>query len=126
MPRALRIWIATAVLATVAVAAHAQGPGGAPGMPMQRLGGGRPAAGAGLGTPGMPMARMGRGGGVPQAAPTRRSYGGIAGSPGVMSSQSFRASTMANQMNGGSFQRSSAAMVGGATMGLGSRPASPR
>lgn len=63
----------------------------------------------GIGTPGMPMGRMnGQGGGFSSAPPARRSYG----VGGVVSSQNFRASTLANQARG---SRPTAA-------GIGSRP----
>lgn len=59
--------------------AVAQGPGGVPGAPVQRAGGGRAQAGASLGVPGAPMSRMGRGGRLPIGAnsslPQSRSSG---------------------------------------------------
>jgi len=65
--------------AGVAGSALAQGPGGAPGSPMQRMGGGRAQAGASLGMPGSPMTRMGRGSRPPIGAnsslPQSRSSG---------------------------------------------------
>lgn len=125
MRHVVKLCIAFSLLAATTVAAHAQGVGGAPGAPMSRLGSGRPGAGAGIGSPGAPMARMGRGGGAPQAAaPARRSYGGLSGAPGVMSSQSFRASNLSGQFSGGGMQRSSSGMVNSARMNV--APPSPR
>lgn len=106
------------------VPVFAQGPGGVPGAPMPRLG---RSAGqtSGLGVPGAPMARMGRGGaGMSQATATRRSSGAF-GVQGVMTSQSFRASNMANQARGAGMQRSSASLINGATRGA-SRIDTPR
>lgn len=118
------IGIAAGVL--MAAAVHAQGPGGMPGMPAQRLSP-SPGQGAGIGTPGAPMARMGRGSGMPQgSAPSRRSYGGMAGVPGRMSSQQFRSSTYANQARNLGGMRSAAGIVSGATQGAVSVPANPR
>lgn len=120
------VWVAFAVVAASAAPVFAQGPGGSPGMPMQRMGPARGQA-TGMGAPGMPVARMGRGGGVPaQATPSRRSYSGIAGVPGVMSSQNFRASNMAGQYKGGGVQRSSSAIISGATRGTVTLPANSR
>lgn len=114
--------LASAVLAVGCIAAFAQGPGGAPGMPMQRQGPSR-GQGAGIGTPGMPMNRMGKaGGGFSTAAPTRRSYSGMSGVPGVMSSQGFRASSMASQARGAGIQRSSSAVINNATRGMVTAP----
>lgn len=118
-PRAFRVLITSLVLATGNVAVFAQGPGGVPGMPMQRLGAARGPANS-LGTPGMPMARMGRGGGIQQAAPARRNYGGMAGTPGIMSSQNFRANSYANQAKTSGMVRSSSGIVGGVTRGAAS------
>ena len=127
MRRVFRLCIAFSLLSATAVAAHAQGAGGAPGAPMQRLGGGRPGVGAGLGTPGAPMGRMGRGAGVPQAAtPARRNYGGLSGAPGVMSAQNFGASQLAGQARGSGMVRSSSGIVNNATRGVVSGPSSPR
>ncbi|MFM7107679.1 MAG: hypothetical protein ACKOZU_03615 [Planctomycetaceae bacterium] len=124
MPLAAGIWIVAGVLVAAATV-QAQGPGGAPGMPMQRLGPSRGQA-TGMGTPGSPMARMGRSGGMPQASPTRRSYGGFAGVPGVMSSQQFRGSNLAGQYSGRGMQRSSAGIIGGVTRGAVTLPSSSR
>lgn len=117
--------VVSAALALGGAVAWAQGPGGPPGMPMQRLGPSRgPATGmTGMGTPGAPMARMGRsGGGFSTAASARRSYG----VGGVMSSQNFRASNLAGQARGAGMQRSSSAIIGSATMGRVQAPQSPR
>ena len=118
------IGIAAGVL--MAAAVHAQVPGGMPGMPVQRL---APSQGQGadIGTPGAPMARMGRGGGMPQgSAPSRRSYGGMGGVPGRMSSQQFRSSNYAGQARNLGGVRSAAGIVSGATQGAVSVPANPR
>lgn len=118
---AVGVCLVFGAIAISAVPVFAQGAGGAPGMPMQRMGPARGQStgmGASLGTPGMPMQPMGRSGGFSQAAsPARRSYGGMAGVPGKMSSQNFRASNMAGQFGGGGMQRSSSSVVSGVTMG---------
>ena len=129
MSRLLKIaglWVAVVVLTASGTAVFAQGPGGMPGVPMQRLGPSR-GPGVGLGTPGAPLARMGRGGGIPQApAQTRPSYGGIAGMPGVLSSQNFRASNFAGQARTGGMMRSSSGIISGATRGAVTAPSGPR
>lgn len=125
VPTMVRRWVAIVAIGACTVPVFAQGPGGAPGMPMQRLGPTRGQA-TGMGTPGMPMPRMGRGGGIPQASPTQRNYRGMAGVGVVTSSQGFRASNFAGQARGAGIQRSSSGIVSGATRGMLSRPDSPR
>lgn len=105
------------VIGACTAPAWAQGPGGVPGMPMQRMGPSR-GPGVGLGTPGAPMARLGRSGGMPQAAPTRRSYGAFTGVGGVPSVESFRGSSLAGQARAMGTPRSAAAVVGNATQGI--------
>lgn len=118
------LWATVATAAASGTAVLAQAPGGAPGMPMQRLG---PSRGQITGTPGAPMARMGRGSGMPQgSAPMRRSYGGIAGVPNIVSSQNFRASNLAGQARTGGMMRSSNDIVGGVTRGMVTVPSNPR
>jgi len=119
-------WVASALFATVAIPASAQGPGGVPGAPMAPMGrssGQNP----GLGAPGAPMARMGgsRSGGLPQAAPSRRSYGAF-GVQGRMTSENYRGRNLASQASGMGVQRSSAGIIQGTTRGIVTLPSAGR